>query len=85
MLDLERLPPLLQPLLETVREGMRAFPHAIYTVDCMLENGKDPFLVELNSKPGFSYEPGQEKDRLLLINKLLSTFSLALREKEKAL
>ena len=57
----ESYPQVARPILETVREEFEEFRPSIYTVDLIFDPEGQPWILELNSKPGIGFSRDQEQ------------------------
>jgi glutathione synthase/RimK-type ligase-like ATP-grasp enzyme len=46
-----KIPVVLKPALQHILSALRVFPQKVFSVDFFFENGRTPYLVELNTKP----------------------------------
>ncbi len=74
LVSLNDLPTSLQPMIKRSKEIFSSFGSKVYTIDVMFDEKKRPWVVELNSMPGMCFEPGQERTKRELYDKLLKVF-----------
>lgn len=72
--DLENIPSEFLEIVDDVRKEFEKFDYCVYSVDMIRSEEDDPFLIELNSKPGitFSEDVANKEYELPTIRKLIS-------------
>lgn len=61
--DRDKYPESAETILSEVREKFKEFKPNLYTVDLIFDEEGEPWILELNSKPGIGYfEPEEEKE-----------------------
>lgn len=62
-IDTDNYPERAESILSEVREKFKEFKPNLYTVDLIFDEEGEPWILELNSKPGIGYfEPEEEKE-----------------------
>lgn len=56
----QRLPTILQPAITAVHQAFSRFHKKIYTIDFIFDEQGNPWIVELNTKPGVYFSAHQE-------------------------
>lgn len=74
IIERERLPLSLNPVIDAVRKAFAHFPKKIYTIDLIFDDHVRPWIIELNSMPGIYFSPGQEATRDRFYQSLINNF-----------
>jgi glutathione synthase/RimK-type ligase-like ATP-grasp enzyme len=61
-IPLKDVPKKVKAITNSVLKRLELLPNTLYTVDFMYENGKTPYLIEMNNNPTFQIIPGYEKE-----------------------
>lgn len=74
LVEKERLPQALAPLIENVQRVFRRFSPKIYTIDCMFDRTGRPWIIELNTMPGLYFAPHERSAMLHFYSRIIDTF-----------
>lgn len=66
-----KVPKRVKEIAKTFQKRFAQFDNSLYSVDFMYENGKTPYVVEINSNPTFEPTPGHEREVRAFFTKLL--------------
>lgn len=67
--DVESIPEEVERIVREIDDELGSLKPAAYSVDFMFDQDKNPWIVELNSKPGLGVESEQEKEHRLPVMK----------------
>jgi len=76
VVDLKKVPDEVKKIVKKVDSKLKRYRPRIYTVDFIFDKNNKPWLMELNSKPGFFGYEKYRKD----MRRVEKSFILAVRE-----
>ncbi len=71
IIPLGKLPSSIIPVAAAVQRAFSKYKKKIYTIDFIFDLDQKPWIVELNTKPGIYFEPGQEETRDFFYGRLI--------------
>lgn len=80
IIEEEKLPRSLEPVIRDVHKAFAHFPKKIYTIDLIFDAQVRPWIIELNSMPGIYFSPGQEATRDRFYQALINNFKDVLEQ-----
>jgi len=69
-----KLPKSLLPIVRHANKIFETFNPRVFCIDCMFDQNKKPWIVELNSMPGLYFTPAEKPSMIRMYNKLLVIF-----------
>lgn len=75
LVPIEKIPPSLDPIIQTVNDTFRSFSNRIFSIDIMFDEYLNPWIVELNSMPGLFFTAEEKPYMLKLYRELVRMFT----------
>ena len=70
MMSLRKLQATIRPIFQQVQNVFQGFNPTFFSVDVMFDRRKQPFIVEMNSKPGVYFPPEARSEQIRIFRQL---------------
>lgn len=73
----DNIPTSLRPMINDIRDIFDIFRYKVYAVDIMFDENGQPWIIELNNKPGLFFSDKQKNEQDKMFSRLVTLFQEA--------